>query len=168
MDNAFDIADEAKRLARRKRFSEALALCDKIIANWPHAYVGHYWKGVILEDMGELDHALKCMTRVAELHPTDAPPFFARAHVFMKLGRYAEALDDLDKVEKYDKDRFFGSHTPLLRADCHCQLDNLDEAENWCRAVRDDHVNYTLKGHLRSTKQEVLEEIKKKRGCGCS
>jgi tetratricopeptide (TPR) repeat protein len=168
MDNAFDIAKEAMRLARRKRFHEALALCDKIIANWPHAYVGHYFKGAILQLAGRLDQALGSMTRVTRLHPDEAFPFYMRAGILMQMGRYSDALADLEKAAALDKEEFFGAEIPLLRADCHCRLDQLDEAEALCSGVPDEYVSYAVEGHRRGTKKAVLDEVRRKRGCGCA
>ncbi|MBX6369066.1 MAG: tetratricopeptide repeat protein, partial [Rhodospirillales bacterium] len=126
MENALDMGDEAFRLAKKRRYSEALAICDKIIANWPHAYVGHYHKAVILQAKGELSDALKSMTRVVELMPRDAFPYYMRAGILMQMGRYSDALGDLVEAEDRDEERFLGSEIPLLKADCHCQLDQLD------------------------------------------
>jgi tetratricopeptide (TPR) repeat protein len=166
--NALEMADEAHRLGKKRRYSEALAICDKIISNWPHAYVGHYQKAAILRLMDKFDDALKSITRVTQLLPDEAAPYFMRAGVFMEMGRFDDALKDLERAGKRDAENFFAQELDLLRADCQCQLGRLDDAEDICSRVSDEYVSYGLKGRHRGTKRAILDEIRRKRGCGCS
>jgi tetratricopeptide (TPR) repeat protein len=164
MSGAFEMSDEAHRLSGAGNDVEALALCDKIIANWPHAYVGHHRKAHVLDKMGEKDLALKSARRVIELLPEDAFPYFSRARMLMTRERYREAIDDFDKAEARDqKDHWFGPMIPLLRAECNLKLGNLAASEADCAKVPDDFVYPGFRGLMSGSKHHVLHDVRRLR-----
>ena len=160
--NALEMGDQAFRLMTERRYEDALALCDKIIANWPHAYIGHHRKGQILSRMGERDLALKCKTRVVDLEPNEAFAYFGRARQLMEMGRFREAVADLDEAERRD-DGYFGPVIPLLRAECRLELGNLDECEADCAKVPDDVAYPMFMGRGETSRRNVLEDVARRR-----
>lgn len=162
MSDAIQMSHEAHRLSGAGLDAEALALCDKIIAKWPHAYVGHHRKAHVLDKMGEKGLALKSARRVIELLPEDAFPYFSRARMLMARMRYREAIDDFDKAEERDwEDQWFGPMIPLLRAECHLKLGNLDASEADCAKVPDDFVYPSFRGLMNGSKQHVLGDVRR-------
>ena len=160
--NALEMGDHAFRLMAQSRYDDALALCDKIIASWPHAYVGHHRKGQVLARMGEHDLALKCKTRVVDLQPDEAFAYFGRARQLMEMARFREAVADLDEAERRD-DGYFGPVIPLLRAECQLELGNLDACEADCAKVPDDVAYPMFMGRGETSKHDVLDDVRRRR-----
>jgi tetratricopeptide (TPR) repeat protein len=164
MSNALQMSHEAHRLSGIGKHGEALALCDKIIANWPHAYTGHHRKAHVLDMMGEKDLPLKSAYRVIELLPEDAFPYYSRARMLMARHRYADAISDFNKAEPRDaKDQWFGPMIPLLRAECHLKLGHLDACEADCAKVPDDFVYPSFRGLMNGSKHHVLYDVRRLR-----
>lgn len=162
MSYAFHMSDEAHRLSGEGRHGEALALCDTMIRNWPHAYVGHHRKAHVLDKMGQRHLAIKSADRVVALLPEDAFPYFTRARLLMSLGRFAQAVDHLNMAQSRD-DGWFGSMIPLLRAECRLRLDDLEGCEAECAGIPDDFCYPGFRGLRNGSKHQVLDDVSRRR-----
>jgi tetratricopeptide (TPR) repeat protein len=84
----------------------------------------------------------------------------SRGDVLRALGRYQEALDDYNRAEAADTERWRGGFGRLYRAECHARLGNEKAGLEDCAALRDDHWT---PGHLgiAGNKQQVAQELRR-------
>jgi len=151
-----DLVNEISEYARKHRFHEALALCDKMLVDRPSDIVGHYMKHVVLAMMGKKDLAKKSLDRAIEIeaHPV---LYFMRAHTAMVEKRYDDAARDLERVAWHDD----GSFEPLiafLRAECSLERGDVEDARAQYEKVDDD---FQFPGFKSTTKRGLLDRIQR-------
>ena len=137
-----------------------LALADEFIRqnpDDPHGYFTRHWAW---ERLGRMDLALADLNHSLRLEPHHVT-FRARGLVHRALGRYQEAIDDLNKSQAIDPQSWAGNFSALFRADCHARLGDLEAALADCAALRDDHWTPGVFGAPAGTKGEVTAEIRR-------
>lgn len=108
---------------------------------------------------GQYDLALEDLNKVLALKPNWIV-YESRGNVLRALGRYQEALDDYNRAEATDTERWRGGFGWLYRAECQARLGNEKAALEDCAALPDDH---RTPGHLgiAGNKQEVAYELRR-------
>jgi chemotaxis protein methyltransferase CheR len=98
-----DHAAEARRLANEGRLAEALAACDRALAEDKLVAAHHYLRGVILQEQTALEEAATAFKRALYLDPDFVVSHFALGHLRLRQGRNREAA------------RCFGNARSLVR-----------------------------------------------------
>lgn len=99
-----DYAAEARRLANEGHLAEALAACDRALAEDKLVATHHYLRGVILQELGENEGAIAAFKRALYLDPDFVIAHFVLGHLQVRHGRDREA------------DRSFANARSLARA----------------------------------------------------
>ena len=99
-----DHAADARRLANEGNLAEALAACDRALAEDKLVAAHHYLRGVILQEQNAPDEAIAAMKRALYLDHDFALAHFALGHLRLRQGRAPDAA------------RSFANATALLRA----------------------------------------------------
>ena len=86
-----DHAADARRLANEGGLSEALAACDRALAEDRLVAAHHYLRGVILQEQHALDEAVAALKRALYLDPDFTIAHFALGHLMQRLSRSSEA-----------------------------------------------------------------------------
>jgi chemotaxis protein methyltransferase CheR len=86
-----DHAAEARRLANEGQLAEALAACDRALAEDKLVAPHHYLRGVILQEHNALDEAVAALKRALYLDPDFVIAHFALGHLHVRKGRSREA-----------------------------------------------------------------------------
>ncbi|AHF89803.1 hypothetical protein OPIT5_05690 [Opitutaceae bacterium TAV5] len=94
---------EAALSADEKRFTEALALCDRALAAEPDNYFALYTLGRIAADSGQrTDEGQRALLRCLTMTPTPTEP--TRASVYFRLGLLAEKQNQRSQAFDYLKE----------------------------------------------------------------
>ncbi len=144
-----------------KRYDQALLLIDKAIELG--SKIGWRIKAVILKDIGFYNEALEYANKAIEIDPDSVFAIKCKAEILIKLGRYEEAFDLLDKILSIDY--FFALHE---KAYCLLELNKIDEAismydeilminPNDARAYYNRACAYSLK----NKKDKAIDDLKR-------
>ncbi|MFO0560167.1 MAG: tetratricopeptide repeat protein [Polyangiales bacterium] len=112
-------------LQDHERYSDALALVERILAIEPENAAALIDLGYSLEPLGELDRAWDAYTRASTLDPTDAVALNNRAYLEMGRGNLTAALADVTEALSRDDSESIAYAT---RAEVLSQLGRIDEA----------------------------------------
>jgi tetratricopeptide (TPR) repeat protein len=153
-----DIGDTATAIfeyARKRRFHEALAICDKILIGQPSNIIGHYMKYIVLGMMGKKTLAKKSLNRAIQIeqHPM---LYFMRAHAAMNEGRFEDAASDLERAASCD-DGSYAAPIAFLRAEC-C-LEN-HEFEKGCEQCEKMPADFAFPGFKATSRRALLDRLK--------
>ena len=86
-----DHAAEARSLANEGKLSEALAACERALAEDRLVAAHHYLRGAILQEQSAFDEAAAAFRRALYLDPDFAIAHFTLAHLFQRQGRARDA-----------------------------------------------------------------------------
>lgn len=86
-----DHAAEARRLANEGMLSDALAACERALAEDRLVAAHHYLRGAILQEQSAFDEAAAAFRRALYLDPDFAIAHFTLAHLFQRQGRARDA-----------------------------------------------------------------------------
>lgn len=70
----------------------------------------------------------------------------SRANLLVEMGRFAEALRDLDAAQAMEPEEWVDCWGPYFRADCHARLGNEAAALADCADLPDDHWTPGVEG----------------------
>lgn len=141
-------------------YERPLEICDRYCEEHPTDPEGYSSRCKLHQLMDEHGQALTDFNLVLRHTPRpNAGHFAIRAQILMRLGRWHEALPDLDRVEQMDEDDWFGDYNRLQRAKCHLMLGDLDAAEAECDRIADDYTYPGFMDKLAGSKFDVLERI---------
>lgn len=112
--------------------------------------------------IGKPRRALDDLNKAVELNP-DVAQFLFRGEVYRHLGEYAKALEDFDRGEAIDPDRWekdivFGL---LFQADAHARLGNEAAALACCARLPDDFWTPGLNGAPSGGKGEIANKLRR-------
>ena len=96
------LSSQAFELHKQQRFTEALAVFDKIVALEPKAVEAHYNRATILGDLNRLDEALAAYDQLLVLKPDFVFALNNRGWILQKVQRYQEALASYEKALAID------------------------------------------------------------------
>ncbi|MFT7371688.1 MAG: putative Zn-dependent protease [Oleiphilaceae bacterium] len=91
---AYDLADQASQALNSKQTQQALSLINQAIHLVPAEALFHATKGLILDQQGKPDLALKEHNRATELYPQQFSYFLNRANTQLTLGNSLAAQED--------------------------------------------------------------------------
>lgn len=114
-----------KCLAQEKRFSDVIAVCDKILAIVPGAAEIHSDRGLALKECGRFDDAIAGYRQALRLAPNLLAGHLNLGALFNHLGRHGEALASYDQAVRTAKDH---PDAMLGRANALLGLRRHDEA----------------------------------------
>jgi tetratricopeptide (TPR) repeat protein len=106
----------------------------------------------------QYDYALSDMTTVVALEDSCLNRSL-RATVLRLLGRYQDAIDELDLAERMDTTNVLVNLLNIDRAACYAHLGNLEAALADCARLPDDHWLPGIHGAPGGTKSEIIETI---------
>ncbi len=108
----------------------------------------------------QYDYALSDMTTVVRLEDSCLNRSL-RAAVFRLLGRYQDAVDDLDEAERTDTTNVLVNLLNIDRAACYAHLGNLEAALADCARLPDDYCMPGLHGAPGGTKSQIIETVRR-------
>jgi len=97
---AYDLADQASQALHKKKTKQALSLINQAIDLEPKEALFHSTKGLILDQQGKPDLALKAHNRATELYPLQFSYFLNRANTQLSLGNSPAAQQDYQRSMK--------------------------------------------------------------------
>ena len=89
--------------AKKKRYSEAVEILEKALADDPDNPWGQRNLGGCLLAMGEVERATACLLRATELNPKDQQAFFGLGEAYRAAEKYKEADDAYKAVIAIDE-----------------------------------------------------------------
>jgi len=157
MRNDLDIALEC----RASDPLRALELENRYVAEHPADAHGYFSRHYTWSKLGEHGKAFADCEEAIRLHPI---PFryLARANLHRALGRFSEALKDLNHAHDCDHEMWLTSFGPHTRADTFARLGHLDEALADASLLPDDHWMPSFYGLPGGNKQQFIAEIRRR------
>ncbi|HEV8015186.1 MAG TPA: hypothetical protein VGP48_06615 [Stellaceae bacterium] len=151
---------EREMLLLRTDPKRYLELAEERILASPDSSGGYFDRYQAHHRLGQYDLALADLNKALALKPHWIV-YEARGNVLRALKRYQEALDDYNRAEATDTERWRGGFGRLYRAECHARLGNEKAALEDCAALRDDHWTPGHLGGIAGNKQQVAEELRR-------
>jgi len=136
-------------------------LAEQYLQRYPDDPEGYDMRADAWEVLGHLDRALDDMNASISRRPTPWA-FQHRALIYRAMGRYQDAIGDLDSFEAMAPEEWRGSFAPLFRADCHASLGNETAALADCERLSHDHWTPGMHGTPAGNRQSVIQEIKRR------
>jgi TolB-like protein/Flp pilus assembly protein TadD len=121
----------------RRDFDMALEQCDHTIELNPHFAPAYWMLGVIQEQLKDFDESAAAFQRAVHLSPQTPRMHGALGRTFALSGRAKQALDVLQKLEAYAKERYV---SPLEFAWIQFALGDLDLGFRWLAKASDDRA----------------------------
>jgi serine/threonine-protein kinase len=115
----------------------ALEQCDHTIALNPHFAPAYWMLGVIQEQLKDFDESAAAFQRAVHLSPQTPRMHGALGRTFALSGRRRQALDVLQKLEAYAKERYV---SPLEFAWIQFALGDLDLGFKWLAKASEDRA----------------------------
>ena len=138
-----------------------LQLAEEYIQRYPEEPGGYDTRADAWDVLGHLDRALEDFSTSLSRRPI-AITFERRAQILRRLGRYQEAIDDLNRSEAMAPDNWGETFAPLYRADCHACLGNEAAALADCDRLPNDHWTPGMHDTPAGNKEAVIKEIKRR------
>lgn len=161
MDEMAKRLEEIDTWCRRREHDVALRLCNKLMEEYPDSHEPLRERAFVHSLMGQTQHAIDDLTRVIAIRPHEPCYFDLRAHQFIDLGRYEEAVSDLTEVlrlcDVWESD-YYRSTAHLVRAHAFLRLGRPADALADCDHVKDDS-GWWIENGLR-TKSAMVAEAK--------
>lgn len=131
------------QLVRKRRYDEAIALCEAHIAAWSGKEQGEAWHQLayVRLMMGNGASAIDAITRAIELAPDDPSHRDARADWALDLKQYAIVIEDCRALVEIESNRgsaAFVDSAHAMRAFALVQCGRLSEANDELRGVKGD------------------------------
>ena len=135
-----------------------LAMVQDHIRRYPRDPIGYFQRHHAWEKLGRKDLALKDLDYSLELEPHWAT-FLSRGCLLRGMGRYEDAIADLNRAETADPEVWPTAFGPLYRADCYARLGNEAAALADCAQLPEDHWTPGVFGTPAGNKHEVTTKI---------
>jgi TolB-like protein/Flp pilus assembly protein TadD len=121
----------------RRDFEMALEQCDHTIELNPHFAPAYWMLGVIQEQLKDFDESAAAFQRAVHLSPQTPRMHGGLGRTFALSGRRKQALEVLQKLEAYAKERYV---SPLEFAWIQFALGDLDMGFKWLARASDDRA----------------------------
>ena len=121
----------------RRDFEMALEQCDHTIELNPHFAPAYWMLGVIQEQLKDFDESAAAFQRAVHLSPQTPRMHGALGRTFALSGRRRQALEVLQKLEAYAKERYV---SPLEFAWIQFALGDLDLGFKWLAKAAEDRA----------------------------
>ena len=121
----------------RRDFEMALEQCDHTIELNPHFAPAYWMLGVIQEQLKDFDESAAAFQRAVHLSPQTPRMHGALGRTFALSGRRRQALEVLQKLEAYAKERYV---SPLEFAWIQFALGDLDLGFKWLAKASEDRA----------------------------
>jgi len=121
----------------RRDFEMALEQCDHTIELNPHFAPAYWMLGVIQEQLKDFDESAAAFQRAVHLSPQTPRMHGALGRTFALSGRRRQALEVLQKLEAYAKERYV---SPLEFAWIQFALGDLDLGFSWLAKAAEDRA----------------------------
>jgi serine/threonine-protein kinase len=119
----------------RRDFETALEHCDQTIELNPHFAPAYWMLGVIQEQLRDFDESAAAFQRAVHLSPQSPRMHGALGRTFALSGRREQALDVLEKLQAYARERYV---SPVEFAWIVFALGEADEGFRWLSKACDD------------------------------
>jgi tetratricopeptide (TPR) repeat protein len=160
-------SDSEKELAalhkiRRTDPKRYLAITNEWISNDPGDATAYYRRHQVWMDLAEPRKALDDLNSAIAIQPTPTD-FRSRGNVYRHLGEYDKALEDYERAETTDPEKWERDAFPLLyQADVHARLGH-EAAALSCCARLPDHFWTPGPNNLPSGgKTEIAQELSRR------
>jgi len=117
----------ATALVRRKKYDDAVEICDKTLKLNPESYYAQLNKGVALQELGRLEEAILAYEKAIHINKNDFRAYFNIAHLHYLSKKYSEAIKWYDKSIRIDP-TFVESH--FYKGEALSELAQHEEAVN--------------------------------------
>jgi tetratricopeptide (TPR) repeat protein len=151
---ALDKLEKAKTLAKLGLESEALPLCDSVVAAYPDAHLGYEVRSSILDRLGEYRRAIADVSNVIRLQPDQAGPLFRRGRYLLASGDCKAAAVDFSVAMKFDNG-YFGDALHFYRAEALLRCKDYEGALRDCGAMKSDYSERSFFGHAKRSRQDI-------------
>jgi serine/threonine protein kinase/tetratricopeptide (TPR) repeat protein len=154
-DSVHDQIIEARDLASKGQFREALKLLEPAVLKEPNHYWALFFKGRCHFDLEEYDRAESYFTACIALDPAFYGPYVNRGLAYRHLRRWKEARADFDHILDHDPNR---ADTFFDRAVVREELGDLKGAESDITAALDCGTAFTRAYFLRARIRRKLKD----------
>lgn len=90
----------ADRYIERGEYERAVKNLDRVLSNNPNSYDALLNKGICISELGNNIGAIDYFSKAASISPDNPLVYYNKAESYMRLERYAEALDDYNEALK--------------------------------------------------------------------
>lgn len=155
---------DARNELRRSDPHRYVELMSDIILKNPLDAKAYFARSQGFEGVEDYESALDDLGAAIDISPSYIR-YLSRGEILSRLGRYREALQDLNAAETLAGDtKWVNCWGPLHQADCHSRLGNETEALAACARLKEDHWTPGLDGAPAGSKQEVIAEVCRRLG----
>ncbi|HEV2264393.1 MAG TPA: hypothetical protein VGR79_07670 [Stellaceae bacterium] len=113
------------------------------------------------EQLGRLDLALKDLDQSIELRDA-AMSRLSRGSILVRMGRNQEALEDFNRAESLEPEKWVDCWGPFRRADCHARLGNEAAALADCERLPEGFWSPGIHGEPGGNKAEITAEVRRR------
>jgi len=121
----------------RRDFQTALERCDHTIELNPHFGAAYWMLGLIQEQLKDFDESEAAFQRAVHLSPNMPRVHGALGRTFALSGRQRQALEVLEKLEAFAKQRYV---SPMEFAWIHFALEQTDQGFRWLTKASDERA----------------------------
>jgi serine/threonine-protein kinase len=121
----------------RRDFQTALEQCDHTIELNPHFGATYWMLGLVQEQLKDFDESEAAFQRAVHLSPNMPRVHGALGRTFALSGRKKQALEVLDKLEAFAKQRYV---SPMEFAWIHFALEQTDQGFRWLMKAAEDRA----------------------------
>lgn len=111
--------------------------------------------------LGRLDLALKDLDQSIELRDA-AISRLSRGSILVRMGRYQEALEDFNRAESLEPEKWVDCWGAFRRADCHARLGNEAAALADCERLPEGFWSPGINGEPGGNKTEITAEVRRR------
>jgi len=120
-DNFRALNNRSSLWMSRKNYAAAKEDIERALKISPDHVAGNFNLATVRDAMGQTEEAIRLLTTILARQATFARGYYTRAVFRYKLGRWAEALDDLEKASGIDPKEYQASCRPYIE-DCRKRL----------------------------------------------
>ena len=152
-------------LVEDKKYDTAIAACDKLVKIYPDDSALYDKRARIYARKKQWDLAVNDITTAIDINCKEPDFYFTRARYLINLGKYQEAIIDLNKsisLEEEYGSSYYIEAAIFFRAYSEYKLGFVEDALKDLQLVRDDSTMH-LDGKVH-TKNEILKLIRRNKG----
>lgn len=139
-----------------------LSLVNEYIRQNPSDAVGYGRRHQVWAKLGRHDLAMNDLDIGIALDPRNPALRFCRGWLLREIGRYEEAIEEINQAFELDPDRRLMGFGELVRADCHARLGNEAAAVADCALLGGDHWMHGFSDLPGGTRDEATAEVKRR------
>lgn len=124
IDNRIKLAEKILDESNVDEYERALSICSEVLHDSTdkiECYLAHELRCTIYSLMDNVEYAINEASAMIDIEHSQPHPLFKRARLFLRLGRNAEAIDDLSKVIEFDE-HYFRETALLMRSFANLEI----------------------------------------------